>query len=139
MPKHFWHMAVLIATNLINRTPCRVLGGKAPLQVLHPNHTMFPIISRSLKYLGVLALFRIQVLLVLNLMIKLFTIFFRAILLCLKDMCYDPVSKHFYHSLDVLFLKMLPFFFLQIFSLVGTIHRGDEDELLSLACPIPIF
>jgi hypothetical protein len=111
VPKDFWHMAVLIARNLINRTPSQVLGGKAPLQVLHPDHTMFLIISRSLKYLGVLALFRIQILLVLNLMIKLFAIFFRAILLCLKDMCYDPVSKHFYHSIDVLFSKMFPFFF----------------------------
>ena len=34
LPKHFWHLAVFIATYLINRTPSRVLNGKTPLYVL---------------------------------------------------------------------------------------------------------
>ena len=34
VPKYFWHMAVLTATYLINRTPSRVIDGKAPLYIL---------------------------------------------------------------------------------------------------------
>ena len=46
VPKYFWHMIVLTITYLINRTPSRVLQGKAPLHVLKPNGTLFPILPR---------------------------------------------------------------------------------------------
>ena len=46
VPKYLWHMAVLIATYLINHTPSRVLQGKALLYVLNPNSTLFPIVPR---------------------------------------------------------------------------------------------
>ena len=46
VPKYFWHMAVLTATYLINRTPSYVLQGKAPLHVLKPDCTLFPIVPR---------------------------------------------------------------------------------------------
>ncbi|GFY91557.1 hypothetical protein Acr_07g0017530 [Actinidia rufa] len=46
VPKYFWHMAVLTATYLINRTPSRVLQGKAPLHILKPASTLFSIIPR---------------------------------------------------------------------------------------------
>ncbi|GFS39169.1 cysteine-rich RECEPTOR-like kinase [Actinidia rufa] len=36
VPKHFWHMIVLIATYIINRTLSRVLQGKAQLHILQP-------------------------------------------------------------------------------------------------------
>ena len=46
VPKYFWHLAVLTATFLLNRTPSRVLQGKAPMQLLQPDKTLFPILPR---------------------------------------------------------------------------------------------
>ena len=43
--KSYWHMAVLTAVQLMNRTPSRVLHGIAPLQLLKPNYTLFSILS----------------------------------------------------------------------------------------------
>ncbi|GFY96380.1 hypothetical protein Acr_11g0006860 [Actinidia rufa] len=44
VPKYFWHMTVLTATYLINRTPSRVLQGKASLHILQSTNTLFSII-----------------------------------------------------------------------------------------------
>ncbi|GFZ14618.1 hypothetical protein Acr_24g0008080 [Actinidia rufa] len=85
VPKYFWHMAVLTATYLINWTSSRVLQGKAPLHILQPTSTLFPIIPASL---GAHVLFKIEAPPVPNLMIRPYVVF----------------------SSDVTFLETVPFF-----------------------------
>uniref|UniRef100_A0A2N9IL56 Integrase catalytic domain-containing protein n=1 Tax=Fagus sylvatica TaxID=28930 RepID=A0A2N9IL56_FAGSY len=46
VPKSYWHMAVLTAVYLINRTPSRVLHSMAPLQILKPDCILFSILPR---------------------------------------------------------------------------------------------
>ncbi|GFS44584.1 hypothetical protein Acr_00g0091130 [Actinidia rufa] len=69
VPKHFWDMAVLTATYLLNRTPSRILLGKAPLHLLQPIVLFSPFFLVSLD---AHVLSRIGALLVQNWMIKLF-------------------------------------------------------------------
>ena len=46
VPKSYWHMAILTAVYLINRTPSRVFYGLTPFHILLPNTTFFPLLPR---------------------------------------------------------------------------------------------
>ncbi|GFZ20884.1 hypothetical protein Acr_29g0000460 [Actinidia rufa] len=127
VPKYFWHMAVLTATYLINRTPSRVLNGKAPLHILQPASTLFPIIPRVFGctcFVQNRSLTRT----------KLDDKAVRCIFLGYSSMskgyrCYDPVTRHMYHSLDVTFLKTVPFF--------SNSTPNPGSEILAADEPIP--
>ncbi|GFZ19759.1 hypothetical protein Acr_28g0004640 [Actinidia rufa] len=94
VPKYFWHMAVLTATYLINRTPSRILQGKTPLHILQPANTRFLIIPRIFG-------------------------------------CYDPITRHMYHSLDVTFFETVLFFS------DFTPSPGPGSKILAADDPIP--
>jgi hypothetical protein len=64
VPKSYWHMAVLTAVYLMNRTPSWVLHGMAPLQFLMPDSIFF--FFFGIVCLVVLVLSKIIVPLVLN-------------------------------------------------------------------------
>ncbi|XP_059671155.1 uncharacterized protein LOC132316698 [Cornus florida] len=108
VPKFYWHMAVLTATFLINRTPSRVLGGKAPLQILHPDYTLFHLLPRVFCctcFVHNRSPSRH----------KLDDKSIRCIFLGYSAMSkgyrfYDPVTKHMYHSLYVTFHETIPFY-----------------------------
>lgn len=106
VPKSYWHLAVLTATFLINCTPSRVLNGQAPLQVLQPKVTLFPIIP----YVGVHVLFRIVVRLILLDDKSVRFIFVGYSSMSKGYRCYNPTTKHMYHSMDVTIHEKTPFY-----------------------------
>ncbi|GFY85851.1 hypothetical protein Acr_04g0005890 [Actinidia rufa] len=127
VPKYFWHMAVLTATYLINRTPSRVLNGKAPLHILQPASTLFPIIPRVF---GCTCFVQNRS----PTRTKLDDKAVRCIFLGYSSMskgyrCYDPVTRHMYHSLDVTFLETVPFF--------SNSTPNPGSEILAADEPIP--
>ncbi|GFS34988.1 hypothetical protein Acr_00g0037170 [Actinidia rufa] len=123
VPKYFWHMAVLTATYLINRTPSRVLQGKAPLHILQPTSTLFPII---LRVFGCTCFVQNRS----PTHTKLDDKAVRCIFLGYSSMskgyrCYDPATRHMYHSFDVTFLEIVPFFS------DSTPSPGSDSEILA--------
>ncbi|GFZ04975.1 hypothetical protein Acr_17g0005470 [Actinidia rufa] len=127
--KYFWHMVVRTATYLINWTPSRVLQGKAPLHILQPTSTLFPIIPRVFGctcFVQNRSLTRT----------KLDDKAVRCIFLGYSSMskgyrCYDPVTRYMYHSLDVTVLKTVPFFS------DSTPSPDPGSEILAADDPIP--
>ena len=92
----------------MNRTPSRVLHGIAPLQLLKPNYTLFSILSHVF---GCTSFVQDRS----SHCTKLDNKSIRCIFLCYSAMskaykCYDPVSRHLYHSLDVIFFEDIPFY-----------------------------
>ncbi|GFY96881.1 dihydroxyacetone kinase [Actinidia rufa] len=129
VPKYFWHMAVLTATYLINRMPSRVIQGKAPLYILQPASTLFPIIPRVF---GCTCFVQIRS----HTRTKLDDKAVHCIFLGYSSMskgyrCYDPVTRHMYHSLDVTFLETVPFFS------DSTPSPGPSSEIFVADDPIP--
>ncbi|GFZ18408.1 hypothetical protein Acr_27g0001470 [Actinidia rufa] len=129
VPKYFWHMAVLTATYLINRTPSRVLQGKAPLHVLQPASTLFSIIPRVFGCTCFVQNWSPT-------RTKLDDKAVRCIFLGCSSMskgyrCYDPATRHMYHSLDVTFLETVPFFS------DCPPPPGSSSEILATDDPIP--
>ncbi|GFS34572.1 hypothetical protein Acr_00g0034750 [Actinidia rufa] len=127
VPKYFWHLAVLTATYLINRTSSRVLNGKAPLHILQPASTLFPIIPRVF---GCTCFVQNRSLTCTKLDDKAV----RCIFLGYSSMskgyrCYDPVTRHMYHSLDVTFLETVLFF--------SNSTPNPGSEILAADEPIP--
>ncbi|XP_059627559.1 uncharacterized protein LOC132270389 [Cornus florida] len=136
VPKFYWHMAILIAVFLINRTPSRVLGGKVALQILQPDYTLFHLLpcvfgctcfvhNRSPSHH------------------KLDDKSIRCIFLGYYAMskgyrCYDPMTKHMYHSLDMTFHEIVPFYSTN--SMVHDSLSCDlEKEISFIARPVPLF
>uniref|UniRef100_A0A2N9IGT2 Integrase catalytic domain-containing protein n=1 Tax=Fagus sylvatica TaxID=28930 RepID=A0A2N9IGT2_FAGSY len=93
VPKSYWHMAVLTAVYLMNRTPSRVL-----------HRCIF------LGYSTMSKAYR----------------------------CYDPVSRHLYHSLDVTFFEDIPFYGTHSPLQVSDSSPSTEDTS-PLPRPVPIF
>ena len=108
VPKYFWNFAVLTATYLINRTPSRVLNGKAPLHILQPDCTLFHVLPRVF---GCTCFVQNRS----PLRTKLDDKAIRCVFLGYSPMskgyrCYDPASRRFYNSMDVNFLENVSFF-----------------------------
>ncbi|GFY86650.1 hypothetical protein Acr_05g0002890 [Actinidia rufa] len=119
--------SILTATYLINRTPSRVLNGKAPLHILQPASTLFPIIPRVF---GCTCFVQNRS----PTRTKLDDKAVRCIFLGYSSMskgyrCYDPVTRHMYHSLDVTFLETVLFF--------SNSTPNPGSEILAADEPIP--
>ncbi|GFS33956.1 hypothetical protein Acr_00g0031450 [Actinidia rufa] len=109
----FWH-----------GTPSRVLQGKAPLYILQLDNILFSIILRVFECTCFVQN-RSQT------RTKLDDNVVRCIFLGYSSMskgysCYDPVIRHMYHSLDVMFLETVP-----------TPSPGTDSEILAVDNPIP--
>ena len=72
VPKQFWADAVSTACFLINRMPIVVLKGDIPYKVIHPQKSLFPLAPRILD---VHAMLEIQGLLLLNLILRRYSVF----------------------------------------------------------------
>ena len=112
-------MAVLTVTYLINRTPSRVLAGKAPLHALKPSSTLFSLLPQVFGCTCVVQNRSPNCTILDNKAI-------RCVFLGYSSMpkgyrCYDPATCHVYHSLDVTFLETVPFF--QVLLLLQDMHR----------------
>uniref|UniRef100_A0A2N9F1J4 non-specific serine/threonine protein kinase n=1 Tax=Fagus sylvatica TaxID=28930 RepID=A0A2N9F1J4_FAGSY len=136
VPKSYWHMAVLTAVYLINRTPSRVLHSKAPLQFLKPNCVLFQILPRVF---GCTCFVQNRS----PTRTKLDNKSIRCIFLGYSTMskayrCYDPISRHLYHSLDVTFFEDIPFYSTHSPLQVSDSSPSTEDTS-PLVRPVPIF
>ncbi|XP_059640894.1 retrovirus-related Pol polyprotein from transposon TNT 1-94 isoform X1 [Cornus florida] len=136
VPKFYWHMAVLTVTFLINRTPSRVLGGKAPLQILQPDYTLFHLLPRVFGYTCFVhnrspSRHKLD-----DKSIRCIFLGYSAVSKGYR--CYDPVTKHMYHSLDVTFHETVPFYSTN--SVVQDSLSCDlEKEISLIARPVPLF
>uniref|UniRef100_A0A2N9J940 Integrase catalytic domain-containing protein n=1 Tax=Fagus sylvatica TaxID=28930 RepID=A0A2N9J940_FAGSY len=136
VPKSYWHMAVLTAVYLMNRTPSRVLHGTAPLQFLKPDCALFQILPRVF---GCTCFVQNRS----PTRTKLDNKSIRCIFLGYSTMskayrCYDPVSHHLYHSLDVTFFEDIPFYGIHSPLQVSDSSPSTEDTS-PLPRPVPIF
>ena len=106
--KYFWHLAVLTATYLMNRTTSRVLDGHAPMHVLQPECTLFHVLPRVF---GCTCFVQNRSPLRTKLDDKAIRCVFLGYFSNSKGYrCYDPVGRCFYTSMDVSFLEDVPFF-----------------------------
>ncbi|GFZ07004.1 hypothetical protein Acr_18g0011740 [Actinidia rufa] len=93
---------------------------------------LVPYFLLFLASLGAHVLFKIEAPPVPNLMIRLYVVSFSGIPRCPKGYrCYDPVTRHMYHSLDVTFLETVPFFS------DSTPSPDPGSEILAADGPIP--
>uniref|UniRef100_A0A2N9FD26 Integrase catalytic domain-containing protein n=1 Tax=Fagus sylvatica TaxID=28930 RepID=A0A2N9FD26_FAGSY len=136
VPKSYWHMAVLTAVYLINRTPSRVLHSMAPLQILKPDCILFSILPRVFGCTCFVQNRSPHRTKLDNKSVKCIFLGYSAMSKAYR--CYDPVSRHLYHSLDVTFFEDVPFY-----STHSTLQVSDLSpsiEITSpLARPVPIF
>ncbi|GFY92444.1 hypothetical protein Acr_08g0008400 [Actinidia rufa] len=107
----------------------RVLQGKAPLHVLQPASTLFFIISRVF---GCTCFVQNRSPTRTKLDDKaVHCIFFGYSSMSKGYRCYDPATRHMYHSLDVTFLETVPFFS------DCPPSPGSASEILAVDDPIP--
>uniref|UniRef100_A0A2N9HH43 Integrase catalytic domain-containing protein n=1 Tax=Fagus sylvatica TaxID=28930 RepID=A0A2N9HH43_FAGSY len=134
--KSYWHMAVLTAVYLINRTPSRVLHSMAPLQILKLDCILFSILPRVFGCTCFVQNRSPHRTKLDNKSVKCIFLGYSAMSKAYR--CYDPVSRHLYHSLDVTFFEDVPFY-----STHSTLQVSDLSpsiEITSpLARPVPIF
>ena len=113
VPKYFWGEAVLTAAYLINRMPSRVLNFETPCQKLL---TIFPhiqIVSKNIptKIFGCTASVQIHQQFRSKLDPKSIKCIFLGYSPTQKGYkCYSPVTKKFYHSIDVTFFEDQPYY-----------------------------
>ena len=129
-------MVVLTATYLINRTPTRVLHGKAPLHILQPTSTLFPILP---CVFGCTCFVQVRS----PTRTKLDDKAVRCVFLGYSSMskgyrCYDHITCHMYHSLDVTFLETVPFFSYSPSSLDPALELIVEEDFIPPS-PLPIL
>ena len=108
VPKFYWHMAVLTAVYLMNRTPNRVLHGMAPLQLLKPECTLFSILPCVFGCICFVQDHSPHHTKLDNKSIRCIFLGYSAMSKAYR--CYDLVSHHLYHSLDVTFFEEIPFY-----------------------------
>ena len=136
VPKSYWHIAVLTAVYLRNRTPSRVLHGMTPLQILKPDCTLFSILLCMFGCTCFVQNRGPHRTKLDNKSVKCIFLGYSAMSKAYR--CYDPVSRHLYHSLDVTFFEDVPFY-----GTHSTLQVSDPSpsmEIIShLARPIPIF
>ncbi|KAL5729693.1 hypothetical protein ACHQM5_002605 [Ranunculus cassubicifolius] len=108
VPKNYWHMAVLTASYLLNRTPSRILHGKPPLRLLHPDKILFPVVPRIF---GCVCYVQNRSPTCTKLDDKAIKCIFLGYAAFSKGYrCFDPLTHKFYHTMDVSFLEDTPFF-----------------------------
>ncbi|GFY80815.1 hypothetical protein Acr_01g0006240 [Actinidia rufa] len=108
VPKYFLHMVVLTATYIINRTPSQILHGKAPLNILQPTSTLFPILPRVF---GCTCFVQVRSPIHTKLDDKAVCCVFLGYFSMSKGYRrHDPVTCHMYHPLDVTLLETVPLF-----------------------------
>ena len=135
VPKSYWHMAVLTAVYLMNRTPSWVLHGMAPLQLVKPKCTLFSILSRVFGCTCFVQDRSPHHTKLDNKSIRCIFLGYSAISKAYN--CYDTVSRHLYHSLDVTFFEDIPFY-----GSTSPLQVSDPSSKLDtspLARPVPIF
>ena len=136
VPKSYWHMAILTAVYLMNRTPSRVFHGMAPLQLLKPDCTLFSILPHVFGctfFVQDRSPHRTKLD---NKSIR--CIFLGYSVMSKAYRCYDPVSRHLYHSLDVTFFEDVPFYG-STSPLQVSDPSSSKADTSSLARPVPIF
>jgi hypothetical protein len=136
VPKSSWHMAVLTAVYLMNRTPSRVLHGMAPLQFLKPDCALFQILPRVFGFTCFVQNCSPTRTKLDNKSIR--CIFLGYFTMPKTYRCYDLVSRHLYHSLDVTFFENIPFY--GTHSPLQVSNSFPSTEYTShLVRPVPIF
>ena len=136
VPKSYWHMAVLTMVYLMNHTPSRVSHGTTPLQFLKPDCALFQILSHMF---GCTCFVQNRS----PTCTKLDNKFIRCIFLGYSTVskayrCYDLISHHLYHSLDVTFFEDIPFYDTHSPLQVSDPSPSTEDTS-PLAHLVPIF
>jgi transposase InsO family protein len=137
VPKSYWHMAVLTAVYLINRTPSRVLHSMAPLQILKPDCTLFFILPRVFGCTCFVQNRSPHRTKLDNKSVKCIFLGYSAMSKAYR--CYDPVSRHLYHSLDVTFFEDVPFYSTHSTLQVSDLSPPAIEITSPLVRPVPIF
>ncbi|KAG6696818.1 hypothetical protein I3842_09G168100 [Carya illinoinensis] len=112
VPKFFWGEAILTAAYLINRMPSRILNFQTPCQILLESFPNTRLISTiPFKVFGCSAFVHVHQ----QHRDKLDPRALKCIFLGYSPTqkgykCYSPVTKQFYHSMDVTFFEQQPYF-----------------------------
>lgn len=132
VPKHFWGDAILAATFLINRMPSRVLKFQTPFQILLKYFPSSRILSTiPLKVFGYTSFVHVHH----HNHGKLDPRAIQCIFLGYSPhqkgyKCYSPITKRYYHSMDVSFFENQPYY------PNTTIQRESEYEKKCLSWDI---
>ncbi|KAJ4703138.1 Retrovirus-related Pol polyprotein from transposon TNT 1-94 [Melia azedarach] len=112
VPKHFWGEAVLTVAYLINRMPSRVLNFQTPYQVLLQSYPTTRVLSTiPFKIFGCSAFVHIHSQHRSKLDPKAIKCIFIGYSSNQKGYkCYYPVTRKFYHSMDVSFFEQQPYY-----------------------------
>lgn len=130
-------MAVLTTVYLINRTPSRILHGTTPLQIIHTNRPLFSLLPRVFGCTCFVQDHNPTHTKLDNKSVK--CIFLGYSALSKGYRCYDPVSRHTYHSVDhVTFCEDLPFYSSNPI-LQDPVLSSSVEESTPSARPIPIL
>jgi len=101
-------MLSLLLDFLINRMPSSVLGGSIPFKYLFPNSPLFPLIARILGCVCFVHLFELGPD---KLSLRaIFCIFMGYSRTQKGYRCYDPLTKKWLVSADIIFFESEPFF-----------------------------
>lgn len=112
VPKIFWGDAILTTTYLVNRMPFRVLQFQTPCQVFQNSYPSSCLISSiPLKIFGCSSFVHIPQQFESKLDPKAIKCIFLSYAPMQKEYrCYSPLTKKFYHSMDVTIFENEPFY-----------------------------
>ena len=123
VPKQFWGDAILTATYLINRMPSQVLNFQTPFQVLLKHYPSSRLVSTiPLKIFGCSAFVHVHS----HNHGKLDPRAIKCIFLRYSPnqkgyKCYSPITRRYYHSMDVTFFENQPFY-------PNTVIQGEREH-----------
>jgi Integrase core domain/GAG-pre-integrase domain len=108
VPKYLWSEAMLSAVYLINRMPTDILNGKTPLQIVDPKSVLF---HMPLKVFGCVCFVHIKG----NKHDKLDSRVVKCVFTGYSSSqkgykCFDPITKHRYISMDIIFVENQSYF-----------------------------